>query len=159
MYKRILVPMEDEGQQQPALDHAHRLARSAGAAVILAWLVPVAASQEHFFTQIQVEPGSSGARRKEQGEAFLESAARAFRDGGLQVTPRVVITPLPPEEAIVEVATEEEADLIIMATLSESAIGRFLFGSVGDKVRRRSPIPVLFVSGEPATEQEGDGHE
>jgi nucleotide-binding universal stress UspA family protein len=46
-----------------------------------------------------------------------------------------------------------------MATLSESAIGRFLFGSVGDKVRRRSPIPVLFVSGEPATEQEGDGHE
>ncbi|MGD8598695.1 MAG: universal stress protein, partial [Anaerolineae bacterium] len=80
MYKRILVPMEDEGQQQPALDHAHRLARSAGAAVILAWLVPVAASQEHFFTQIQVEPGSSGARRKEQGEAFLESAARAFRD-------------------------------------------------------------------------------
>ena len=72
--------------------------------------MPVAASQEHFFTQIQVEPGSSGARRKEQGEAFLESAARAFRDGGLQVTPRVVITPLPPEEAIVEKRLQDLTD-------------------------------------------------
>ena len=146
MYKRILVPMENEEQQQPAVDHARLLAQQTGGTVILAWLVPVAASEEHFFTQVQVETGSSGARRKEKGEAFLAQAANAFHDVGAEVVPKIVVTPLPPEQAIVELAGEEEGDLIVMATLSESAVGRFLFGSVGDKVRRRSPIPVLFVN-------------
>jgi nucleotide-binding universal stress UspA family protein len=146
MYKRILVPMENEEQQQPALDHACLLGQQAGATVILAWLVPVVASGEQFFTRIQVEPGSSGARRKEQGEAFLAQAVRAFRASGVEAVPKIVVTPLPPEQAILELAAEEQVDLIVMATLSQSAVGRFLFGSVGDKVRRRSPIPVLFVS-------------
>jgi nucleotide-binding universal stress UspA family protein len=42
-----------------------------------------------------------------------------------------------------------------MATLAQSAVGRFLFGSVDEKVRRRSPIPVLFVN--PSLAQEGRG--
>ncbi len=153
MYRRILVPMENEEQQEPALNHARLLAESTGATVILAWLVPVAASEERFFSQIQVEPGSSGARRKEQGEAYLAEAKRAFQEAGLAVESKVVITPLPLEQTIVELVVEEKTDLIIMATLSESVVGRFLFGSVGDKVRRRSPIPVLFVN--PAEAEEG----
>jgi nucleotide-binding universal stress UspA family protein len=152
MYKRILVPMENEEQQQLALDHARLLAQQAGATVILAWLVPVVASGEQFFTQIQVEPGSSGARRKEKGEAFLAEAVRAFRASGVEAVPKVVVTPLPPEQAILELAAEEKSDLIVMVTLSESVVGRFLFGSVGDKVRRHSPIPVLFVNPSQASE-------
>ena len=152
MYSRILVPMENEDHQEPALEHALRLAQHAGATVLLAWLVPVAASAEHFFIQIQVEPGSSGARRKEQGEAFLAQASQAFRQAGVNVEPQVLVTPLPPEQALLELAEEEQVDLIVMATLPQSAVGRFLLGSVGDKVRRRSPIPVLFVNTPQANE-------
>ena len=154
MYKRILVPMENEEQQERALAHAEELARHTGATVILAWLVPVAASAEHFFIQIQVEPGSSGARRKAEGEAYLTEAVATFRDNGVKAVPKVVVTPEPPEQAIVELAQEEKVDLIIMATLTESAVGRFLFGSVAEKVRRRSPVPVLFVGASPAEESE-----
>ncbi len=146
MYKRILIPMENEEQQQLAIQQALALARRTGGAVILAWLVPVVASGERFFTQIQVEPGSSGARRKAQGEGFLDRAVEAFRDSGVDVVPRLVVTPQPVEDAIVELAAEEDADLIIMTTLPQSAVGRFLFGSVGEKVRRRATIPVLFVN-------------
>lgn len=155
MYRRILVPMENGEHQAPALDHALNLASSicagqgepAGkrATVILAWIVPVVASEEYFFKQMQVEPGSSGARRKAQGEAFLEKAASAFRDAGADVEAMVVITPLAPDAAILDLATKHEVDLILMATLPRSAVGRFLLGSVDDKVRRRSPLPVLFV--------------
>jgi len=146
VYKRILVPMEDEVQQEPALAHAVTLALHTGGTVILAWLVPVVASGERFFTQIQVEPGSSGARRKEQGEAYLSQAVKQLQESEVAVESKMVVTPLPPEQAIVELVAEEGIDLIIMATLSQSAVGRFLFGSVGDKVRRRSPVPVLFVT-------------
>jgi nucleotide-binding universal stress UspA family protein len=154
VYRRILVPMEDEQQQEPALAHARTLAQHTGATVVLAWLVPVVASGEQFFTQIQVEPGSSGARRKERGEAYLAQATETYRATELDVVPKVVVTPLPPEQAIVDLVIEEEIDLIIMATLPQSAVGRFLFGSVGDKVRRRSAVPVLFVNAPQVEERE-----
>jgi nucleotide-binding universal stress UspA family protein len=155
VYRRILVPLENEDHQEPALAHALKLASSicagpsdpggAWAKVILAWIVPVVASEEHFFKQMQVEPGSSGARRKAQGEAFLEKASSALRDAGADVETMLVITPLTPDQAILDLAHEQEADLILMATLPQSAVGRFLLGSVGEKVRRRSPVPVLFI--------------
>jgi nucleotide-binding universal stress UspA family protein len=145
VYTRILVPMEDEEHQEPALAYARTLAQQSGAAVVLMWLVPVVASGETFFTQIQVEPGSSGARRKARGEEYLAQATKPFLAAGVETVFKIEVTPLPPEQAIVELAAKENADLIIMATLPQSAVGRFLFGSVGDKVRRRSPVPVLFV--------------
>lgn len=154
MYSRILVPMENREHQEPALAQARALAQHTGATVILAWLVPVLASSEQFFSQIQVEPGSSGARRKQDGEAYLVEATESFQREGIDIVSRVVVTPQPPEQAIVELAQEEEADLIVMATLPQSAVGRFLFGSVGDKVRRRSPIPVLFVNPAPVSGRE-----
>ena len=155
MYERILVPMENGQHQEPALAYVRTLAQHTGATVILAWLVPVVASGEQFFSQIQVEPGSSGARRKEQGEAYLADVTTAFDAAGVPVVPKVVVTPQPPEQAILETAAAEGADLIVMATLPQSAVGRFLFGSVEDKVRRRSPTPVLFVNPVPAGESEG----
>jgi nucleotide-binding universal stress UspA family protein len=154
VYTRILVPMENERHQEPALAHACALAQRTGAAVVLVWLVPVVASGESFFTQIQVEPGSSGARRKERGQEYLAQATQPFQAAGVDTVAKIEVTPLPPEQAIVELAAQENADLIIMATLPESAVGRFLFGSVGDKVRRRSPVPVLFVA--PSQGKEGE---
>ena len=146
MYTRILVPMEDEEYQEPALAHACTLAQQTGAAVILVWLVPVAASgEEYFFKQLQVEPGSSGERRMARGKEYLTQATKPFRAAGVDAVSQIEVTPLPPEQAIVELAVEKNVDLIIMATLPQSAVGRFLFGSVGEKVRRRSPVPVLFV--------------
>jgi nucleotide-binding universal stress UspA family protein len=97
------------------------------------------------FKQMQVEPGSSGERRKARGQEYLAQAAEPFHAAGIDTVSHIEVTPLPPEQAIVEVAMEENADLIIMATLPQSAVGRFLFGSVGEKLRRRSPVPVLFV--------------
>jgi nucleotide-binding universal stress UspA family protein len=155
VYRRILVPMENEENQEMALTHAGMLAQHTGATIILAWLVTVLASEDRFFSQVQVETGSSGARRRERGEAYLAEASEALHAAGVGVVPKVIVTALPPEQAIVELAEEEQADLIIMATLPQSAVGRFLFGSVGDKVRRRSPIPVLFVN--VAQQEKGEG--
>jgi nucleotide-binding universal stress UspA family protein len=137
--------MEHERHQGPALAYAQKLAQGTGAAVVLAWIVPVVATEEYFLKQMQVEPGSSGARRKSAGEAFLEQAVGSLRADGVEVEPLVVVTPQAPEQAIVELATEQGADLILMATLPQSAVGRFLLGSVAEKVRRRSTVPVLFV--------------
>jgi nucleotide-binding universal stress UspA family protein len=48
-------------------------------------------------------------------------------------------------EKIVDVAREEEADLVVMSPRAHGSLRRFFLGSVTDKVTRRAPCPVLSV--------------
>jgi nucleotide-binding universal stress UspA family protein len=48
-------------------------------------------------------------------------------------------------EEIVNLATDEPADLIIMGTHGRSVLNRALLGSVADRVVRFAPCPVLTV--------------
>lgn len=48
-------------------------------------------------------------------------------------------------EEIVQVAEEEHADLVVMATHGRTGLGRLLMGSVAEEVLRRAPCPVLTL--------------
>ena len=51
-------------------------------------------------------------------------------------------------ERIVDVAREEEVDLIVISPRVHGTFRRFFLGSVTDRVTRRAPCPVLSVSQE-----------
>jgi nucleotide-binding universal stress UspA family protein len=48
-------------------------------------------------------------------------------------------------EKIVDVARDEEADLVVMSPRAHGSLRRFFLGSVTDKVTRRAPCPVLSI--------------
>jgi nucleotide-binding universal stress UspA family protein len=50
-----------------------------------------------------------------------------------------------PHEEIVKAASEERAGYIVMATHGRGGLGRFMLGSVADRVIRSAPCPVLVV--------------
>lgn len=50
-----------------------------------------------------------------------------------------------PADAIVQLAAEEYADLIVMATHGRTGLRRLLMGSVAEEVIRHAPCPVLTV--------------
>ena len=50
-----------------------------------------------------------------------------------------------PAEAIVDTATNEHADLIVMATHGYTGVRRWALGSVADKVLHASATPLLLV--------------
>ena len=50
-----------------------------------------------------------------------------------------------PAVEILRVAAERGVDLIAMTTHGRGALGRWVFGSVADRVARSSPVPVLLV--------------
>lgn len=52
--------------------------------------------------------------------------------------------------AIVDAATAERADIIVMATHGRGGLGRAFLGSVADHVVRHAPCPVLLVRPRPA---------
>jgi nucleotide-binding universal stress UspA family protein len=50
-----------------------------------------------------------------------------------------------PAKAIVQVASDVSADLIVVGTHGRTGVGRLMFGSVAEKVVRTAPCPVLTV--------------
>lgn len=51
-----------------------------------------------------------------------------------------------PNDEIVKYAEENDFDLIALANQERTGASRWFFGSIEEKVRRRSSLPVLFVS-------------
>ena len=54
-------------------------------------------------------------------------------------------TPRPARETIVDTATEEGADLIVIGTHGRTGLTRLVIGSVAERVVRIAPCPVLIV--------------
>jgi nucleotide-binding universal stress UspA family protein len=51
----------------------------------------------------------------------------------------------PPSDAVLEVARDVRADLIVLGTHGRTSLARLLLGSVAEQVLRRAPCPVLTV--------------
>jgi nucleotide-binding universal stress UspA family protein len=76
-------------------------------------------------------------------EAVLEAATGAARANGLEVVrhPRRG----DPAEALIAVAEEQDADLLVVGNRGISRALRFVLGSVANKVTHHAPCNVLIV--------------
>ncbi len=148
MYHKILVPLDTE-HHLANLDHARLLAARVEAELILLRVITIAASEETFFKQIQVEVGSAAARAKAEAEAQIAALKQELGSLGLRAQGAVLVSDKSEAEAIAAFADSEGCDLIVIPTYSQSLLSRWFLGSVGEKVRRRSSVPVLFVRGNP----------
>jgi nucleotide-binding universal stress UspA family protein len=55
-----------------------------------------------------------------------------------------VVTDGRPADEILNYATDNKVDLIIMSTHGRSGVSRWFFGSVAEKVIRHATVPVLI---------------
>jgi nucleotide-binding universal stress UspA family protein len=82
-------------------------------------------------------------RKYNQADRYLDRIQRRLIAKGLSVRTEVLMGN--PAEAIVEYASRNGVDLIIMSSHGRSGISRWASGSVADKVFRSSGVPVLMV--------------
>jgi nucleotide-binding universal stress UspA family protein len=80
---------------------------------------------------------------REDVEATLESAATLAREDGVEV--EVFPRQGDPADAILDVAEEQQADLIIVGNKGMTGAKRFLLGSVPNKVSHHAPCSVLII--------------
>ncbi|WP_205697084.1 universal stress protein [Conexibacter sp. SYSU D00693] len=116
-----------------AVTLAHRLARAAGAELVV---VTAHATAAHLLL-----PGTEHA---------LEEEARAAAEGllgALEVPAGVtrVVRGGGPARALAEVAQEEQASLVVVGTTHHGPLGRLAPGSVGERLLHGAPCPVLVV--------------
>ncbi|MFN8597795.1 MAG: universal stress protein [Anaerolineae bacterium] len=140
MFDKILVPLDGSPLSERALAPALALAQQPGTKLILA-RVP-AADGAHDTRGHEPPTGRQLEVSRREIQGYFEKLREAH-------APNIQISTLIPEgnvaSAIVDTATAEHVDLILMSTHGYSGVTRWLLGSVTDKVLRIAPCPVLAV--------------
>ncbi len=80
---------------------------------------------------------------REDVSSTLEQAADTLREGGLEVETHA--REGDPADAILDVAEEKNADLIVVGNKGMSGAKRFLLGSVPNKISHHAPCSVMII--------------
>lgn len=132
MFDTILVPLDGSPFSAEALPHARTLARMSGARVALVRVC---------------EPEAEA-----DAQAYLDGVAGDLTAGGYRAV--TMTRSGQTVDAILGAAEAAGAGLIVMSTHGRSSIGRFLLGSVADRVAHYAGVPVLLVRARPNADSE-----
>jgi len=144
MYKKILVPLDGSELAETALEHVVAIAK--GRPIDKVILIRVL---ESLIIDVKDYIGAERVREAEEkiegnAKKYLDKTASKLKKDGIPVETRIVVNGQPAAR-ILEVAKEEDVDLIIMSTHGRSGVPRWLFGSVAHRVLVHSSIPILLV--------------
>ncbi len=124
MIGTVIVPLDGSDLAEQALPYAEAIARKSNAPLHL----------------MRVVPPDAPASAEAEARTYLREEAKAFGDR-VQISIRMG----QPADQIVDGADEMTDPIIVMTTHGRSGIGRWLYGSVADKVVRGSGAPVLLI--------------
>jgi nucleotide-binding universal stress UspA family protein len=80
---------------------------------------------------------------EEMGRPIVDKAVATAAEAGVEAEP--VLVPKRPAEALLALAAERDARMIVVGSASERPLTGIILGSVPHKLVHRSPIPVLVV--------------
>jgi nucleotide-binding universal stress UspA family protein len=140
-FASIVVAIDDSEPSHAAVAVAAMLKREANAAVAGTYAVET--------TQLYRDAGTFGFNPEELEEEMRDDGASIVRAAiaraGLPDDTPAVVVEGEPVAAIIQVAEERHATLIVTGTHRRSGIRRFVLGSVAEHLVRSSPLPVLVV--------------
>jgi len=139
MYKKILVPTDGSEFAKKAQKHALFLSKVSGAEIIA-----VSVTENNFVNGLPLDDEVYQLNQilKERSEENLKEFDE-LNEEDLKITH--VIREGSPARVILEVAQEENVDLIVMGSSGKSGFDRFIMGSVADKVVNSAKCAVLVV--------------
>jgi nucleotide-binding universal stress UspA family protein len=134
-FRRILVPHDFSIQSRAALRIAADLALVHGGRLHVLHVVspPVSIGEITW-----VERGDLRMALRKRLQAEVDATLRRRK---VKATVDVVVG----DPATVIVGAARSADAVVMSTLGQTGIARWLVGSVAEKVVRLSPVPVLTI--------------
>lgn len=146
MYERLLVPVDGSEFSEKSVTQSVALARQLGARIVgfvaePTMTLPNMAVNPSAYAR---ESDAHDARTDEHAKAVLakfEAAARTAEVAFHGVYSRASNV----EQAIAQAASENECDMIVMATHGRGALGELVFGSHTKGVIARTRIPVLVL--------------
>ena len=141
MYKRMLVPLDGSELAEVVFTYAKGLAGRLGLDLILLHVCSPEESELAPMHRAYIE--RAGEIVKRQSQEVQER--KGIKSGVKAIEARVEMAVGRPADEILRYANEGDVDLILMATHGRSGIGRWVMGSVADKVLRLSKVPIWLV--------------
>jgi nucleotide-binding universal stress UspA family protein len=144
MFKSIVVGTDGSDTARQAVDEAIGLAKAVGASIEL-----VSAYEPIPNQRLRDEARAAPAdlqwmvNPREDVDATLRQACESIEAAGVPVTPYA--REGDPADAILDVAEERGADLIVVGNKGMTGAKRFLLGSVPNKVSHHAPCSVLII--------------
>jgi nucleotide-binding universal stress UspA family protein len=144
VFASIVVGTDGSESAQEAVRQAVELAARLGATLrIVSAYEPVPAGRLREEAQ-QVPPDLQWMiNPREDVDATLRGAAQAAREGGIEA--ETYARQGDPADAILDVAEEQGADLIVVGNKGMTGARRFLLGSVPNRVSHHAPCSVLII--------------
>jgi nucleotide-binding universal stress UspA family protein len=144
MFKSIVVGTDGSDTATQAVRQAIDLAVAVGAKLeLVSAYEPVPVHRLSEERREAPEDLQWAIHPREDVDATLESVADVARKMGVEVG--VCARQGDPADAILDVAEEREADLIIVGNKGMTGAKRFLLGSVPNKVSHHAPCSVLII--------------
>ena len=146
MQKQIIVPLDGSRLAEHALPHAVALAGATGSGLTLLQVVPLTPATTPIIWGVPV-----GSIAPDDHEALVESAQGYLRSiaqelGREGLTPQSEVLKGDAAEAIITHTEQHpEAAMIVMSTRGRSGLGRWVFGSVAEKVLEAAPVPLALI--------------
>jgi len=144
MFSSIVVGTDGSDTAGQAVRQAVELARAVGATVeLVSAYEPVRVQRLRDEGHEAPEDLQWAVNPREEVDSTLESAASVAREAGVPVT--TYARQGDPADAILDVAEERSADLIIVGNKGMTGAKRFLLGSVPNKVTHHAPCSVMVI--------------
>ena len=144
MFKSIVVGTDGSDTANQAVREAVDLARAVGAKLeLVSAYEPVPAQRLAEERRQAPEDMQWAISPREDVDSTLDSAAELAKQAG--VTVDVYPRQGDPADAILDVAEERGADLIVVGNKGMTGAKRFLLGSVPNKVSHHAPCSVLII--------------
>ena len=146
MFNKILLPLDGSELGEVALPYVKEMAVAGKAEVILFQVVaPPHDIQlaETYTPHLAHLSDEYIAHASTAAKDYLNKVRRRLTRKGIKAHSEVEVGQ--PAEKIIECAQEKEVELIVLSTHGRSGVGRWLFGSVADKVVHGSEKPVLLI--------------
>jgi len=146
MYKHILVSTDGSTLSDKAVEAAIKLAQLLGAQITAFHAVEPYPLQGAYAAEAsgvaELQPEIFAERNEEYAKRVLEAVASAAAAANVPCTTNYV-TSHSPSKAIIDKASQENCDLIVMASHGRRGLEGFLLGSETQKVLTQSTVPVL----------------
>jgi nucleotide-binding universal stress UspA family protein len=150
LVRKVLVPLDGSPIAEQVLPHAEAVARTLGSELVLF----------HVFEPMRKYAGgvaggvvyralpdevvnTENNRRKQVGLSYLNEISKKLKAQEAPVS--IEVTRGSPADQILDYAEAHEMDLIAMSTHGRSGVGRWVFGSVTDKVLHSGDTPIFVV--------------
>jgi nucleotide-binding universal stress UspA family protein len=141
MFKRIVVAYDGSDHANKALSTAIELAKAFNSKLDVVEVVDTAALLGMGFAPI---PSDLIAQIYNKAQNDVEQAKKKVQEAGIKdVTSQVLEGD--PATSIIEYASKNGADLIVIGSRGLSTFKRLILGSVSSKVVQESRVPVLVV--------------